>query len=167
MTLMRLSLFLSALTIAGLAGGCAKQPPAGKPIELSAEDQIASFGARSLWWSWHAKGLKEQMLGRREQALFCFLKAERAWPATLPADEEQLRPPGALPNAPPPTHRPVAVESLMKIAELYTALGEPTWALAALDRIDQAMPKGMNLTRSQRVDTLAKFPKSKAAQWPR
>jgi hypothetical protein len=150
-----------------VTSGCGDPPPSGKPVDLAPDERIDSFGARSLWWSWHAKGMKERLMGRHQEALFCFLKAEKAWPRTLPPGEETLVPPNAIPGAPAPPHRPVPMETLIVVAELYSFLRQPQWALAVLDVIDKEIDKGTTYTRALRVETLAKYPKTKAAIWPR
>src|SRR5881397_2399454 len=101
-------------------GGISSNEPPGKAVELTQEDRDrarATYDDVKEWATWEMKGT--HMLSTRngnivtpetyEQALYCFHKAQAAWPQDLPdnADENRKQ-----------EHRPVPVDTLIQKAFL-------------------------------------------------
>ena len=126
----------------GSGGGIASNEPPGKPVELTQEDRDrvrATYDDVREWATWHMKGA--HLLSTRdgnvvtpesyEQALYCFHKAQAAWPRNLPdgADENRKE-----------QHRPEPVDTLIQKAFLYMKMNQPKLALDYFKRADSYSP---------------------------
>jgi len=123
-------------------GGISSNEPPGKAVELTQEDRDrarATYDDVKEWATWEMKGT--HMLSTRngnivtpetyEQALYCFHKAQAAWPQDLPdsAAEERKQ-----------SHRPEPVDTLIQKAFLYMKMNQPRLALEYFKRADSYSP---------------------------
>jgi hypothetical protein len=111
--LIGLGLVMSAC---GTGGGLSSNEPPGKAVDLTQEDRDrvrATYDDVKEWATWQMKGT--HLLSTRngnvvtpetyEQALYCFHKAQAAWPHTLPDNAEEDR---------KQKHRPEPVDTLIQ-----------------------------------------------------
>ena len=123
-------------------GGISSNEPPGMAVELSQEDRDrarATYDDVKEWATWEMKGT--HMLSTRNgnivtpetyvQALYCFHKAQTAWPQELPdkADEGRKQ-----------LHRPEPVDTLIQKAFLYMKMNQPKLALDYFKRADSYSP---------------------------
>jgi len=123
-------------------GGLSSNEPAGKAVELTQDDRDrarATYDDVKEWATWHMKGT--HLLSARsgnivtpetyEQALYCFHKAQAAWPRSLPDDADEGR---------KQQHRSEPVDTLIQKAFLYMKMNQPALALEYFKRADSYSP---------------------------
>lgn len=130
------------MSACGKTGGISSKEPPGKAVELTQEDRDrarATYDDVREWATWEMKGT--HMLSTRngnivtpetyEQALYCFHKAQAAWPQDLPDGAADAR---------KQSHRPEPVDTLIQKAFLYMKMNQPGLALEYFKRADSYSP---------------------------
>lgn len=132
----------SMMIACGAPGGISSNEPPGMAVVLSQEDRDrarATYDDVQEWATWHMKGT--HMLSTRngnvvtpetyQQALYCFHKAQEAWPRALPdsATEDRKQ-----------RHCPEPVDTLIQKAFLYMKMNQPRLALEYFKRADAYSP---------------------------
>jgi tetratricopeptide (TPR) repeat protein len=123
-------------------GGISSNEPPGKAVELTQEDRDrarATYEDVKEWATWEMKGT--HLLSTRngkvvtpetyEQALYCFHKAQAAWPQELPDNATEDR---------KQNHRPEPTDTLIQKAFLYMKMNQPKLALEYFKRADSYIP---------------------------
>jgi hypothetical protein len=140
-----------ALVLIGIGCGSDKPPvpePEGMPVELNQEDrQHGVFAPPEFqeWLTWNSKGNALQNGGYHapyttptaeelQQALYCYNKAQEAWPKKAPQtmDDEDRR-----------KHRPVSIDTLLVKGALYRRLKRPELAKYCFEQYLKYMPNSM------------------------
>jgi len=125
-----------------LTGRISSNEPPGTAAELTQEDRDrarATYDDVKEWATWEMKGT--HMLSTRngnvvtpatyEQALYCFHKAQEAWPRELPDNATEDR---------KEKHRPEPVDTVIQKAFLYMKMNQPKLALEYFKRADSYIP---------------------------